>query len=49
MHVFCFACLEVSKLANIFKLLRQSVSYQLSNFIDLKIESDEETGVDEAD
>ena len=41
--------LDVSKLAKIFKRLRQSVSYQLSNFIDLKIESDEETGVDEAD
>ncbi len=41
--------LDVSKLAKIFKRLRQSVSYQLSNFIDLEIESDEETGVDEAD
>lgn len=40
---------DVSKLAKVFKRLRQSVSYQLSNFIDLQIESDEENEADEAE
>lgn len=43
------SAVDVSKLAKIFKRLRQSVSYQLSNFIDLEIESEEEIGADEAD
>lgn len=40
-------CADITKLSKIFKSLRQSVSYQLSNFIDFNIDGDEELIDDE--